>query len=213
MASSSLRPHQPRTIRGSIIGAICASVAFAAALTSTFYPTWAKVAVGLGCGVAWADVLVQYVGRRETERKADHMPAATPATVPMLHRFLGIGLMTLAAALLLLKYFGIAPGLRADSVTKLIAYSLSAVAVVLAVVALVVFKRRVPERSAAQSVEDYWSAPEVGSKVLPVWFLLEGAGTLAAVGYFLTGEPVAAVAAGVLIGAFWWHGPNVFAKP
>lgn len=176
-------------------------------------PTWAKVAIGLDCGVAWANVLVQYVGRRETEGKADHMPAATPATGPMLHRFLGIGLMSLAAALLLLKYFGIAQGLRADSVTRLIAYALSGIAVVLAAVALVVFKPRVPERSAAQSVEEYWSTPDIASKVLPVWFLLEGAGTLAAVGYFLTSEPVAAVAAGVLIVAFWWCGPNVFAKP
>jgi hypothetical protein len=51
------------------------------------------------------------------------------------------------------------------------------------------------------------------SRVCGGWFLLEGAGTMAAVGYFLTSEPVAAVAAGVLIGAFWWCGPNVFAKP
>jgi hypothetical protein len=131
----------------------------------------------------------------------------------MLHRFLGIGLITVAATLFLLRYLDIASGLGATRVTLVLAYALSGVAVALAAVALVVFKPRVPERSSAQSVEEYWSTPEVGSKVLPVWFLLEGAGTLAAVGYFLTSEPVAAVAAGVLIGAFWWCGPSVFAKP
>ena len=118
-----------------------------------------------------------------------------------------------AASLLVIKYLGLVPTLPGGSVTLIIAYALSGVAVVLAAVALVVFKPRVPERSSAQSIEEYWSTPEVGSKVLPVWFLLEGAGTLATVGYFLTGEPVAAAAAGVLIVAFWWCGPNVFAKP
>ena len=82
----------------------------------------------------------------------------------------------------------------------------------LAAVALVVFKPRVPERPTTQPVAEYWTTPQVGMKVLPVWFLLEGAGTLAVVAYFLTGEPVAAVAAGTLIAAFWWCGPNVFAK-
>jgi hypothetical protein len=209
VTDSSRSIHHARTSPWGIIGAICASARLR-------WPSPARpvrIGVALGCGIAWADVLVQYVARRKAEGKADRMPAATPATVPMLHRFLGIGLLTVAAALLLLKYFGIAPGLRADSVTRLIAYSLSGIAVVLAAVALVVFKPRVPERSAAQSVEEYWSTPEVGSKVLPVWFLLEGAGTIAAVGYFLSSEPVAAVAMGVLIAAFWWCGPNVFAKP
>jgi hypothetical protein len=186
---------------------------FAVALASTSYPTWAKIGVGLGFVIAWADVVVQYVERRRTEGR-DPLPAATatPATLPMLHRFFGIGLLAVAAALLLLKYFGIASGLPADSATRLIAYSFSAVAVVLAAAALLAFKPRVPERPTPQPVAEYWTTPEVGTKVLPVWFLLEGAGTLAVVAYFLTGEPVAAVAAGVLIAAFWWCGPNAFAK-
>lgn len=140
------------------------------------------------------------------------MPASTPATLPLLHRFLGIGLVMVAASLVGLKYLGIGPALPASNVRLVIACVLSGIAAVLAVVALVVFKPRVPERSSAQSVEEYWSTREVGTKVLSVWFLLEGAGTLATVGYFLTGEPAAALAAGVLIAAFWWCGPNVFAK-
>jgi hypothetical protein len=143
---------------------------------------------------------------------ADRPTSTAQGTIPLLHRFLGIGLVMVAASLLVIKYLGLVPTLPDGSVTLIIAYALSGVAVVLAAVALVVFKPRVPERSSAQSIEEYWSTPEVGSKVLPVWFLLEGAGTLAAVGYFLTSEPVAAIAAGVLIAAFWWCGPNVFAK-
>lgn len=139
--------------------------------------------------------------------------ASTPATLPVLHRFLGIGLVSLAASCLVLRYLGIASMPRHDSVTPVIAYTLSAFGVVLAAVALVVFKPRVPDRLPGQSVEQYWSTPEVGAKVLPVWFLLEGAGIMAAVGYFFTGEPVSAVATGVAIVAFWLCGPNVFAKP
>ena len=45
-----------------------------------------------------------------------------------------------------------------------------------------------------------------------VWFLMEGAGMMAAVGYLLTGQPVSVVAMGVAIVAFWLSGPNAFAK-
>ena len=138
------------------------------------------------------------------------MPAGAPATLPLLHRFLGIGLVMVATSLLALKSLGIAPALPPN---PLLAYALSGIGIALATVALVVFKPRVPERPATQPVEEYWTTPDVGTKVLPVWFLLEGGGTLAVVAYFLTGGPVAAAAAGVLIAAFWWCGPDVFAKP
>ena len=36
---------------------------------------------------------------------------------------------------------------------------------------------------------------------------------LAGAGYLITGETVAAIAMGLTIGAYWWCGPNVFAKP
>ncbi len=48
--------------------------------------------------------------------------------------------------------------------------------------------------------------------VVNVWFLLEGAGTLAAIGYYLTGQPLAAAATALLLMVFWTCGPNAFAK-
>ncbi len=36
---------------------------------------------------------------------------------------------------------------------------------------------------------------------------------IAGVGFLLTAELVSAVAMGVAVSAFWWCGPNVFAKP
>src|SRR6476661_7640736 len=109
--------------------------------------------------------------------------ATTPAAVPLLHRILGIGLVSLAAAILVLRYVGIAPLPQHDRVTLMIAYALSGFGVVLVAVALFVFKPRVPDRRPGQSVEQYWSMPEIGAKVFLVWILLEGAGTIAAVGY------------------------------
>ena len=131
----------------------------------------------------------------------------TQATIPLLHKFLGIGLMGVAAACVVLRYFGIAP-LPQDSVTPVIAYTLSGIAVVMMVVAIFVFKPRVRARAAGQPLEQYWSTPDVGAKILPLWFLLEGAGTVAAVGYLLTGEAVSAIAAGAAIVAFWLNGPQ-----
>src|SRR5688572_14793368 len=112
----------------------------------------------------------------------------TPATVPLLHRFLGIGLIAIAAVAVVLRYFGIASLPHDDSAT-VVAYTLSALGILLVALAFLVFKPRVPLRAPGQSFEQYWATPEVGAKALPVWFLLEGAGTLASVGYLLTGEP------------------------
>jgi hypothetical protein len=99
-----------------------------------------------------------------------------------------------------------------DAVTPILAYFFSGLSVVFAALALVIFKPRVPDRSPGQSVDEYWSTPEVVARIMPVWFLLEGAGTMAAVGYFFTGEPVSAIAMGATIVAFWLCGPNTFAK-
>jgi hypothetical protein len=94
----------------------------------------------------------------------------------------------------------------------MIAYTISGVSVVLVTVALVFLKPRVPERRAQQAVEEYWSTPEVNQSVSRVWFLVEGASTLAVVGYLLTGELVVAIVMALGIVAFWFCGPNVFAK-
>jgi hypothetical protein len=83
---------------------------------------------------------------------------------------------------------------------------------VLLAIALLVFKPRVPERGPRQSVDEYWSAPDVTAKVFLVWFLMEGAGAISAVGYFLTGQPVAAAVMALAIVAFWLCGPSIFAK-
>ncbi len=138
---------------------------------------------------------------------------ATAATPVTLHLFLGIGLVGVTLAFVVLRYLGIPQMPRHDDgITPMVAYALSALALVLAAVALVVLKPRVPGRPSEQTVGEYWSTPEVVARVMPVWFLLEGAATIAAAGYFFTGAPVSAITTGALIVAFWLCGPNVFAK-
>lgn len=138
------------------------------------------------------------------------MPSGT-ATVPLLHRLLAIGLLVLGAAFVGVRSFGLAPALGPD-VAPTVAYALSAVAFVLAWVAFFVIKPRVPERPPGKSVAEYWSTPDLGARALPFWFLLEGAGTIALAGFFLTGEWVAAITAGAAIVLFWLAGPNLFAR-
>ena len=73
-------------------------------------------------------------------------------------------------------------------------------------------KPRVPGRRPSQSIGEYWSTPDVTAKVFLVWFLMEGAGVLGAVGYFLTGAPLPAAAMLLAIVVFWLNGPGTFGK-
>jgi hypothetical protein len=137
--------------------------------------------------------------------------SGTPATVLTVHRIFGIGLLAGVALFVGLRYVGIG-SIPDGSTPRVLAYALASVAMVLTGIAMFIFRPRVPPRSPAQSVDQFWSAPEVAARMLRIWFYLEGAGTLAAAGYFFTGAPVTAVAAGLAIAAYWWCGPNRFAN-
>jgi small-conductance mechanosensitive channel len=93
----------------------------------------------------------------------------------------------------------------------MLGYGFSALSFVLVAVALLLLKPRVPARESRQPVEEYWSS--VTSTILPMWFVMEAAGLIAIVGYFLTGQSVAAVAIAISIGAFIWYGPKAFVQP
>jgi hypothetical protein len=137
---------------------------------------------------------------------------ATQASPALLHRFLGIGLVVLAVVFLVLRSRGVPAALPPGEVTMGLAYGMSAIGVVMAAAALLFMRRRVPVRRHGQSEEQYWARPDVLTAVLPVWFLLEGASIVAAVGYLMTAAPVTAVTAGILIGLSWLNGPASFTK-
>ena len=86
------------------------------------------------------------------------------ATFPLLHRFLGIGLVAMAVVLSVLRSLGIPPPLGPGAVSLAIAATISGIAVVLAVIALFVLRPQVPERVPGQSVEQYGQFQESARK-------------------------------------------------
>lgn len=101
-------------------------------------------------------------------------------------------------------------GPRSADVNQALGYSLAALSFVLVAVAVLLLKPRVPAREARQSVEDYWAS--VTRTILPMWFVMEAAGMIAVVGYFLTGHTVTAAAIGISIAVFIWYGPKAFVE-
>lgn len=138
---------------------------------------------------------------------------SAPATIPMLHRFLGIGVTLLLAIFSWLGTMGIAPLLRDDPETaRTIGYAgLATVGVVIAS-ALLVLKPRVPRRTPGQSADQFWATPANAQPAQLVWFALDGAAVTAAITYLLTADVVAWVIAALAAAIFWMNGPQSFAN-
>lgn len=131
---------------------------------------------------------------------------AGPPIPPVLHRSLLTGQLILTGVMIFLRSGETSPPLSDDN--QMLGYGLSALSLVLVAVALLLLKPRVPVREARQPIEEYWTSAT--SAILPMWFVMEGAGLIAIVGYFLTGQTVAAAAIAISIGAFIWYGPKAF---
>jgi len=136
---------------------------------------------------------------------------AAESAPPKLHRVLLIGQLTSMAVFLFVHFRGIVP-LRDSDTASLVAYALSGIAALQVIAAFFVLKPRVPTRSPAQSVEQYWSTPSSTQQIFLVWFILEAGVVLSAVGFLLTGDPLPAVIAGVGILFFFRSGPSAFTE-
>ena len=131
-----------------------------------------------------------------------------PPIPPVLHRSLLTGQLILTGVMVVLRSGDTGRELSDDN--QMLGYGFSALSLVLVAVALLLLKPRVPAREPRQPVEEYWSS--VTSTILPMWFIMEGAGLIAIVGYFLTGQTVAAAAIAMSIGTFIWYGPKAFVQ-
>jgi hypothetical protein len=69
---------------------------------------------------------------------------------------------------------------------------------------------RIPQRRVDQAFDDYWSASEVRAAAIIVWAIVEGAGLISWVGYFLTGDFVPAAVGLLAIGALILLRPGRF---
>jgi len=134
---------------------------------------------------------------------------AQPANPALLHRLLGIGLVILAGAMVIMRYAG---GLEAaPNDTLLPAYVTSGVSFLMCAAALMFLKPLVPRRGAGKPIAAYWADPDVAPKALRLWFILEGAGVMASVSYFLGGGMVAVALIVLVVAVYWLNGPRVFA--
>lgn len=106
------------------------------------------------------------------------MAVPAQATAPLLHRFLGIGLVILLVTASVMKMVGKVPMLPPDEGSRMIAYVFSGISAVLVLMALLLFKPGVPERQPGESVDTYWTTQPTVMKVMRVWFVLEGAGVM-----------------------------------
>ena len=141
------------------------------------------------------------------------MPGLPAASLPILHRSLGISMTGIAVVFAGIMAMGVGPLLREpDEGGRLIGYVMTGIALVEAAVALLVMKRRIPERRPGQSSQEFWSNAEVLNKILLVWFLLTGAGTLSAIAFLLSGLPAAAIVTAFVIAMFWMNGPVAFGR-
>lgn len=130
-----------------------------------------------------------------------------------LHGVLGLGSTAAAGAFGLLYYLGVAPLLpQGGTDVTLIAYALSGLSVVVATMALLVFRPRVPPRLLGQTASELWSSPPLPQAALLVWSLLDGAAVLASIGFLLTGHLVPAVLMPVWLAVFWLHGPSALTR-
>ena len=129
-----------------------------------------------------------------------------PPIPPVLHRSLLTGQLILTGVMIFLRSGDTGAPLSDDN--QMLGYGLSALSLVLVAVALLLLKPRVPVHQARQPIEEYWAS--AASAILPMWFVMEAAGLIAIVGYFLTGHTAAAAAIAISIGAFIWFGPKAF---
>ena len=148
--------------------------------------------------------------------QSSHAPTGTTsgrkgeqANPAQLHLFLGIGLVVTAGALGVTRYMTSA---LAPDPTTLITYILAGVSAAMAGVALLCLKAQVPERRSGQTAAQYWADQKVAGAANLFWFILEGAGIVASVAYFLEGSPIAVMLALFCITAFWMNGPRAFDK-
>jgi hypothetical protein len=80
-----------------------------------------------------------------------------------------------------------------------VAVGVAALTITMLVVAARVLRPRVPERRFDQSADAYWSETAARGPAVVLWATIEGAGVVAAVGYYLTGSAAPALGAAVAL--------------
>jgi len=132
-----------------------------------------------------------------------------PRTIRVVHRVLLAGVVLIGAVFLVIMQV---LGGALNAGLALAGYAFAAVALALLLVAGFLVRPRLPERTAAQSEEEYWQDGRVRSAAVLVWVLCEGAAIVGWVGFLLAGVTVAAAVGVLALGALLWHSPGRLAR-
>jgi len=118
-------------------------------------------------------------------------------SVRVLHSALLVGLAGAGTMLALIRRFNQPVSLPQ---TRLIGIAVGALAVLFLAFARIVLRPKIPPRRPDQSVDAYWSEVSIRGTAIALWAIVEGAGFLAAMGYFLTGSAIPLIALALVLG-------------
>lgn len=133
----------------------------------------------------------------------DHA-AAGQRSMRVLHAVLAGALMLFGVAVVLWVQFKGAL-LPADETRNLIAYIVTGIGLACVAVGVGVIRPKLPEPR--RDSTGYWT-PENRGRALLVWILCENGGTIAAVGFVLTGHPAALLALVIALLLLVWQSPG-----
>jgi hypothetical protein len=118
-------------------------------------------------------------------------------SVRILHSALLLGLVGSGTMLALLRRFGQAISLPQ---ARLIGIAVGCLAIVLLAIARLALRPRIPAQGSDQTAHAYWSDATVRLAAITLWAMVEGAGFLSAMGYYLTGSALPLIALALVLG-------------
>ena len=127
-----------------------------------------------------------------------------------LHMVLTGGLTVVLVAMALIVFFW-GSRLGSGSFSTMFGYGLAGIGCLPIVMALILFRPKIPRRERDQSLESFW--PEALPRALVTWVLIEGGGIIASVGFVNSGTFAPAVVAILAILVLVWLRPGSIAAP
>lgn len=132
-------------------------------------------------------------------------PAAEARAVTLLHTILTGSLVVIVLAMAIVVWFRGGPLLEPDRFSAMVAYITTGIALTIVAIAVGVIRAQLPE--AAHGAAGYWN-PATRKLALVLWIMCENGGTLAAVGYILTGHLAPLIGAAIAVLTMVWYSPR-----
>jgi hypothetical protein len=166
------------------------------------------------CSAAAASIEKQVLAAR-AGRRGPYNPGHGVEKLPNLHRILGAALTMIFVGLVVLTVLHVIPILEPtpeeEPFHETAAFVGSGIVLIMITIVVSILRPKVQVRRPEQPAAKYWAQPHVATRVQTMWFLLDGAATLAAVTFAMTGHHAAAAVYTLAVVVFWWMGPNRFA--